>query len=206
MHKTHYTYLIEEPITKKFYIGSRTCNGSAEDDASYMGSMVVWKPNKIDLKKTILDDTFLSREHAIEVEGKLIKEHIDNPLNQNYNIPGIGFHNTGRIFDTSIRKKMSIARLGEKNPNFGKTHSEETIEKIRRKAIGRKASSELRNKLSSIRIKKPVLQYDKEMNLISEYSSMKDAGIKTNTDKGDISKVCSGKQKSAGGWIWELKK
>ena len=58
---------------------------------------------------------------------------------------------------------------------------------------------------SDIRPKKAVLQFDKEMNFITEYKSIREAGNKTNTDKGDISKVCSNKQKSAGGFIWKLK-
>ena len=71
--------------------------------------------------------------------------------------------------------------------------------------MGRKLSEEIRKKFSDIRPKKAVLQFDKEMNFITEYKSIREAGNKTNTDKGDISKVCSNKQKSAGGFIWKLK-
>lgn len=202
--KTHYTYKIEDIITNEFYIGSRSCDGLANND-TYMGSMIVWKPNKSNLKKTILDDSFSNREEAIFSEIKLIKENIENPLNRNYNIPGIKFHNTGRIFNVDVREKMRLARLGDKNPNFGKTHKIETIEKIRKKAIGRKATIEARKRMSDVKIKKPVLQYDKSMNFIAEYVSIAEAGFKTKTDKGDISKVCSNKQKSAGGWFWKLK-
>jgi hypothetical protein len=202
--KTHYTYKIEDINTNEFYIGSRTYNGLANDD-TYMGSMVVWKPNKLNLKKTILDDSFLNREDAIQSEINLIKENIDNPLNQNYNIPGIKFHNTGRIFDETIRNKMRLARLGDKNPRFGKPHSNETKQKIRLKAIGRTYSDETRKKLSDIRLKKPVIQYDKNMFFISEYESIKKASEITNTDRGDINRVCKEKQKSAGGYIWKYK-
>lgn len=202
--KTHYTYKIEDIITNEFYIGSRSCDGLANDD-TYMGSMIVWKPNKSNLKKTILDDSFSNREDAIQSEIDLIKENIDNPLNQNYNIPGIKFHNTGRIFDETIRNKMRLARIGDKNPRFGKPHSNETKEKIRLKAIGRTYSDETRKKLSDIRLKKPVVQYDKNMFFISEYESIKKASEITNTDRGDINRVCKEKQKSAGGYIWKYK-
>jgi len=100
---------------------------------------------------------------------------------------------------------MRLARLGDKNPRYGNPHSEETKEKIRIKAKGRIYSEETKKRLSDARIKKPVLQFDKDMNFIKEYESIKIAGENTKTDKGDISKVCNNKQKSAGGWIWKLK-
>ena len=205
MVKVHYTYIVNNRETGEFYIGSRSCNCKSEEDIKYMGSMVAWKPNKNDLIKTILNDKFLTREEAIKEEIQLIKENINNPLNKNYNIPGLGFHNTGRVFEKSVRDKMRLARLGDKNPRYGNPHSEETKEKIRIKAKGRIYSEETRKRLSDARIKKPVLQFDKDMNFIKEYESIKIAGENTKTDKGDISKVCNNKQKSAGGWIWKLK-
>lgn len=203
--KTHYTYRIDDIETNEFYIGSRSCDGSVENDFEYMGSMVVWKPNKKQLKKTILNSNFLSREDAILEEINLIKENINNPLNRNYNIPGIGFHNTGRVFGIETRNKMSIARLGKNNPRFGKAHSEETREKIRKKALGRVYSENTKKKLSEIRYKTPVVQYTKCMEIVSEYESIKKASENTYVDRGDINKVCKGKQKSAGGFIWKYK-
>lgn len=205
MIKVHYTYIVNDCETGEFYIGSRSCNCKSEEDIKYMGSMVAWKPNKHNLIKTILNDKFLTRDEAISEEIQLIKENITNPLNKNYNIPGLGFHNTGRVFEKSVRDKMRLARLGDKNPRYGNPHSEETKEKIRIKAKGRIYSEETRRRLSDARIKKPVLQFDKDMNFIKEYESIKVAGENTKTDKGDISKVCNNKQKSAGGWIWKLK-
>jgi hypothetical protein len=204
MSKTHYTYIIKEINTDNFYIGSRTCDGRAEDD-DYMGSMVAWKPNKKNLIKEILNDNFQTRELAIEEEIRLIKENIKNPNNKNYNIPGLGFHNTGRIFSKETREKMRMARIGDSNPRYGNPHSVETKEKIRLKAIGRIVSDDTKMKMGQSHFKRQVIQYDKNMIFIAEYNSIKEAGILTNTDKGDISKVCNNKQKSAGGFIWKLK-
>ena len=53
--------------------------------------------------------------------------------------------------------------------------------------------------------RKPVKQYDKNMNYIACYDSIAEAGRATNTDKGDIGKVCAGKRKSAGGYVWKWK-
>lgn len=52
---------------------------------------------------------------------------------------------------------------------------------------------------------KPVKQYDKNMNYIACYDSIQEASKITNTDKGDIGKVCVGKRKSAGGYVWRWK-
>lgn len=53
--------------------------------------------------------------------------------------------------------------------------------------------------------KKPVVQLDKNRNYIAEYDSVLEAGEKNNIWKGGISSVLHGKQKTAGGYIWEFK-
>jgi hypothetical protein len=45
-------------------------------------------------------------------------------------------------FSDEWKQKMSLAKQGENNNMFGKTHSDETKQKQREKAIGRKQSSE----------------------------------------------------------------
>lgn len=87
---------------------------------------------------------------------------------------------------------------------FGRLHSEETKEKIRQKAIGRKASDEVKKKMSesrkgkctdiqkehlkklSIKNCKVVLQYSVTGEFIAEYSSMKEACEKTGVSKSTI--------------------
>lgn len=54
--------------------------------------------------------------------------------------------------------------------------------------------------------RKPVEQYDKNMNFIASYESTKEASKATNTDQSDIGKVCKGRRKTAGGYIWRYKK
>lgn len=53
--------------------------------------------------------------------------------------------------------------------------------------------------------RKPVEQYDKDMNYIACYDSIAEASRATNTDKGDIGKACAGKRKSVGGYVWKWK-
>lgn len=50
-----------------------------------------------------------------------------------------------------------------------------------------------------------VMQYDKDMNLICEYPSVRFAERKTNINRSNIIKCCNGKYKSAGGFIWKYK-
>lgn len=51
-----------------------------------------------------------------------------------------------------------------------------------------------------------VLQYDLDGNFIEEYYSLKIAEIKTGVRNGNISNCCSGRYKTAGGFIWKYKK
>jgi len=163
----HYVYRIDDPITKEFYFGSRSCTVNVNED-NYMGSYVSWNPvNKSVLIKTILKSNFRKRETAIKYEVKLIKENIDNLLNRNYHIPGTGFHTVGLTHDTTIehRKKLSEAaklqwkrmndiertnlirkrtRKGESHWAYGTKLSEERKEMLR----GKKHSDETRIKMS----------------------------------------------------------
>lgn len=52
---------------------------------------------------------------------------------------------------------------------------------------------------------KPVLQYEKDGKLIAEYVSVSSAGRATGVTFQGISKVCLGKQKTAGGFMWKYK-
>lgn len=54
--------------------------------------------------------------------------------------------------------------------------------------------------------RKPVIQYDINMNYLAEYVSVAEASRQTKTQSADISKVCKGRRKTAGGYIWRWKK
>lgn len=87
---------------------------------------------------------------------------------------------------------------------FGKMHSDETKEKIRQKALGRKASEETKKKMSMTRMgkcsdkqkehlskiakirAKKVYQYDKNLNFIAEYDSIREASEKTGINRDTI--------------------
>lgn len=50
---------------------------------------------------------------------------------------------------------------------------------------------------------KKILQFDLQNNLICEYESLSIAGKITNISISNISKVCNGERKQAGGYIWK---
>ena len=206
MKQTHYTYKLTHKNTSEYYIGSRTCNGSAYDDVSYMGSMVSWKVNKTHLTKEILNDEYDTRDSALDAERILISECINDNLNRNYNIPGVGFHNTNRVFSKSTRKKMSNSRIGDKNPMYKKTHSPEVKALLSQLKTGTNHSEATKLKMKKNSPKKRMInQYTKVGVFIKEYDSIRSAANELNIDAGDISKVCNGKQLSAGNYKWKFK-
>ena len=50
--------------------------------------------------------------------------------------------------------------------------------------------------------KKQVYQYDKQGNLIQTFKTKAEAAKSLNLDSGSITKVCQGKRKTCGGFIW----
>lgn len=52
---------------------------------------------------------------------------------------------------------------------------------------------------------KPIIQYDKSMNILAEYASLSEASRQTSINAQNISAVCLGKNKSAGGYKWAYK-
>lgn len=52
---------------------------------------------------------------------------------------------------------------------------------------------------------KSVCQFDKDMNLIEEFLSIRDAERKTGVNRSNITKCCKLKVKTAGGFIWKYK-
>ena len=130
---------------------------------------------------------------------------------------------------------MSIAQLNrfsiiENHPMYGKSHSEESKNKISlaNKGInsywlGKHHSEESKNKISlnnkkfysehpdikeSIRKQKSkkVYQYDKDNNLINIFESVREAEKNTGIHRNCISNCCCGRQKYAGKYFWKYLK
>ena len=91
---------------------------------------------------------------------------------------------TGRVFTEEHRKKLSESLTGHEI-------SEETKKKI---------SESHKGKINAPT--KSVVQYSKDGEFITEYTSTMEAERQTGCIHQNISKCCKGKLKSAGGYIW----
>jgi hypothetical protein len=112
-----YVYIIEDKITKEYYIGSRKYNGRNIENDKYLGSPHVWKPNINNLVKKIIKTGFDSMNEAILYERELIINSINDPLNRNYSIPHGRFHRSDLI--TAINNNGKIVSICKNDPLFG---------------------------------------------------------------------------------------
>lgn len=97
-------------------------------------------------------------------------------------------------------KKMKGKYKGENHPMYGKHHLEETKEKISKANKGKHHSEEAKQKM-----RKPILQFTKNMVFIREWDSAKSVNIELNINDSSITKCCKNKLKSAYGFIWQYK-
>lgn len=90
----------------------------------------------------------------------------------------------------NISKSVKGKRVGSLNPNYGKTWSSETREKI---------ANSSRNKA--------VLKLDLNNNILEEYKSLAEAGRSNSLYSDHIGKICNNKPNhlTAGGYKWKFK-
>ena len=118
-----------------------------------------------------------------EFKRKLSESHKGNP----------GYW-TNKHLSEETKKKLSESHkglIGEKNPFHGKHHSEETRKKLSESHKGKTSPN-----------RKKVSKYDLNGNYIQTYNSVTDA-MKYNPKAGNLTDVCRGKRKQAGGFIWK---
>ena len=147
-----YVYKVTNKETGEFYIGSRTAKIvrtklTPEQDflVKYFTSGKLQKDIKVNLSKYYGEILFRSNEIifinnstqfvVLWYEQLLIRENIKNPLCKNNKYFDVDtsklmwfVDNSGRIFTEA--HKVKIKRVGPENGMFGKTHSEETKEKL----------------------------------------------------------------------------
>lgn len=135
--------------------------------------------------------TDLSKRQAEKIEIKLIKKYNSSNYRYGYNID-LG----GHLASETTRKKISEAKKG-------KPMSEETKKRIAEtnmKKYGHRSSftDEIKLKIGK-KLGREVVCI--ETNII--YYSTMEAERKTKIANGNISAVCNGKHKTAGGYHWE---
>lgn len=142
----HYIYKLVH-INGRYYIGRHSTKTL---DDGYMGSGK-WPrsiKNKQDLSKEILSyhDT---TDELLKAEKSLLTEHVGKPMCMNFNNNSVGFAsgslNPAKTEKEKIRKAKQV---GELNPMFGKTHSNEAKLKM---SEDRKGKSTWNKGLSGIK-------------------------------------------------------
>lgn len=105
--------------------------------------------------------------------------------------------NKGIPMDDKTKEKLRRLNIGEKNPFYGRKHSEETIRRI--KESKKNLPEEVRYKMSEGSTKYRV--FCVEMQII--YKNSKEASIRTGVHVDSIRKCCRGCTKTVGGYHWQ---
>ena len=134
---------------------------------------------------------FKNKDEALNVEEIFI--WLFDSTNEGYNTSSYGSSSYKRTDKT--RRKNSESMTGEKNPMYGKHHSEDTKRKMSEAHKGKIYANT-----------KPILQFSKNGELIAEYSSLTEAERQTGCNNSHICECCKGERKSARGFIWKYKK
>ena len=163
----------------------------------------------------------LTKEQANAIEIALIAAYDSANPQFGYNIE-LGGNGKSRITDQT-REKQRKSHKGATPWNLGIPHSEETKQKIKEALTGGKLSEETRKKMSKSKMgignsfygkhhstetikKNAENQPTRRMVVCLEtkqvFPSMAEAARQTGVKQGNISLVCAGKHKTAGGLTW----
>ena len=171
----------------------------------HVQKMIGRKPSKETREK--LSKASTGRKHS-EITKEKLRE-----MNKGENHP-----NYGKNLSEEHKKNISNALSGQNNPNYGKSMSEEQRKRISeankgkvrsddfKKKVsesmkGRKHSEESKRKMSEAQKNKKIIRCV-ETNKV--YTSITSAERETGIARSMISNVCSGKQKTAGGYHWKF--
>lgn len=158
------------------------------DSGSMPGGKRVWKSEieKSEWRKKIIES--LKKRNITEEERSVMAEKCRKT-------------HLGKKRTNETKKKLSDSKLGDKNPMYGKKHSEERKKQISEQHKGKKLSDETKKKIGDTKIKKPVVQKDKNGNIIKIYPSVWE--VTTTTKFKNINKVLNGTMNHCGGYKWE---
>lgn len=99
---------------------------------------------------------------------------------------------------------MTVCSNGKRYNSHSFQYARDKMAKLTSKRLKGKKKSEYTKKKMLLAQQKKVIQYDKYMKEIQTFDSIKIAGIKNNIQPSSISRVCNGKRKTAGGFIWKF--
>jgi group I intron endonuclease len=209
MSKRFIVYMHVNKINNKKYIGitSRTVNKRWRNGDGYKSSPYFY--NSIlkygwDNFEHLILFKQLSENEAKNKEKELIKMYNAFDRNFGYNCTLGGDGISGYVWSEEQKRKMSERQKGN-------IPSEETKEKMRIIMLGREITEEWSQKISDSHVgdknpsAKPVVQLNANYELIKEFSCGRYAEQELGINVTNISQVCLGKAKSAGGYIFMFK-
>lgn len=204
-------YMHRNKINQKVYIGitgqkpeTRWNNGAGYHNTYFANAI---KKYGWDNFEHIILFTGLTKEEAGAKERELIAIYNATDKERGYNIAIGGEINCGYHLSEEEKRHLSDINKGEKHPQYGIHRREETKRKISDGRKGMKFSETHRKKLSEAKIgkpaknRKPVSQYDLDMNFIKRFGSIEDAMIETHTEKANICRAIK-YNRTAGGFRW----
>jgi group I intron endonuclease len=203
-------YITTNLITGKKYIGKDIFNNPKYIGSGKILKRSIRKYGKHNFTKEIIDNANTKKE--LEQKEIFWIEKYNAVMDSNfYNIATGG--NGGKLGDI-VNKKRSISLMGHKV-------SEETKDKIRKKAIGRKATKETRQRMSDTQSKieknwlkkytkgesnpraKAVVQLTTTGEVVKVWEYAKKAIKELQLNATAITDCLKGRQKTAGGYMWE---
>ena len=180
--------IVEEELIKKYNTRNRTIGYNIK----YGGeNHVMSEDTKIKLSK-------ITKERMNNYSEKELKE-----LGRKISIANSGINNGfyGKHHSDKTKEKMRInhAHLsGADHPMFNYHHSKETKQKWSEKRKGKNLFADNPNA-------RAVIQYDKNMNFIKIFLSIKEAALSAGVQPKTVSACCKGRLHTAGGYIWKYK-
>lgn len=199
MNGKHYVGITSQPVDKRWMNGK-----------GYVKCIRFW--NAIQKYGWDNFDHRVLLNNLSEAEAKCLEKYMISMLNTQddrfgYNITSGGDGANGTIISPESRMLMSIAKQGEKHPNYGKALSEDTRMKISKALVNNKnaagsiRSEETKKKMSESKYK-PVIMIDGVNR--KRFTSAKEAEELTGISRKNISLCCKGYRKHAGGFAWKF--
>lgn len=128
--------------------------------------------------------------------NRFVWECIKGEIEDGYEVDHLDFDRENNCIDNLLARPASENRT--RKSEEGRRRNTEAIKKKWKDEKFRKRYTEAVKKAKS----KPVLQFDKQGNLIAEFPSAREAERQTGVSNTHISACCLGKLNSAGGFIW----
>lgn len=154
--------------------------------------------SKLYIGKTIRSLKTRLREHRNSTLQELDNSSLHKAMRK-YGIMNFHIEELETVFETYLNYQEIywIEKLDTLRNGYNDTIRGEGVSNYKHTNITKKKMSE------NNKNKRKIIQYSKEGELIKEYNSIKEASIELNINYTSISKVCNGRCKSAGNFIFK---